>query len=403
MQITLPESVGFSSQHIADIDTAIQSRIALGQLAGLTAMVARQGKIVYQTAHGMSDIATKQPMLLDTIFRIASMTKPITSVAVMMLYEEGYFDLDTPISSFIPAFHHVKVITAQTQTETDLVLADLDTELTIRHLFTQTSGLDGYFEDGGTPIEQVYHQERAKLLQTNPPLTLKKMMEVIATLPLAHQPGARWAYGLGLDVLAYLVELISGMRYEEFLQTRIFAPLKMVDTAYHVPPRNVHRLARVHQYTAQHDQLKRQEFDWMQVPSSSPSYVEGGNLLVSTLGDYGRFLQMLLNKGEFEGVRLLRPDTVDQIASNHVPINILRNGFPDIRDGYGFGLGVRVRMDETASSAVGSRGEYGWGGLYNTVFWVDPQKSLFGLLLQQQFGFSFAREFKTMVYQALLS
>ena len=398
---TMSEPLDSSTAHLAGMDTALQAHIDQRHVAGFTALFAHHGQIVYQAAHGVLDVETNQPMHQDAIFRIASMTKPITSVAVMMLVEEGYFDLDTPISTFIPAFKEVKVLVEQS--ETGMVLADLETEVTIRHLFTQTSGLEGYFENDGMPIEQIYHETRVQLEQTDPPLTLAKMIGAIASIPLACQPNTRWAYGLGLDVLAYLVELVSGMPYATFLQTRIFDPLNMVDTAYHIPPEKAHRLARVHRYSEEKAELTRHEFAWMNMPSAPPSYVEGGNLLASTIGDYARFSQMLLNRGELDTVRLLRPETVDLVASNHVSKEVLRNGFRDVSDGYGFGLGVRVRIDETASSTVGSQGEYGWGGLYGTLFWVDPVKSAFGLLMMQHFGFPLGQEFKRMVYDAFTS
>lgn len=394
--------VGFSSEQRTRISTALQTHIDQGHVAGMITLLTQQGKIVHQATHGVMDLATSQPMPLDAIFRIASMTKPITSVAVMMLYEEGHFDLDTPISAFVPAFGQAKVLVAQS--ESDTVLVDLETEITIRHLLTHTSGLAGYFEPDGTPIEQMYHLARVGLEQSDPPLTLKKMIETLATVPLAHQPGTRWAYGMGLDVLAYLVEVLTGMPYEQFLQSRIFEPLNMEDTAYHLPSEKAHRLVRVHRYHLDNAQLKREEALWMQVPPYPPSYVEGGNMLVSTVSDYAQFAQMLLNKGELGGVRLLQPETVDLIASNHVTDDILKRSkeFFDYQDGYGFGLGVRVRIDETRSEATGSNGEYGWGGLYGTVFWIDPVKSFFGLLMMQQFGFSPTTEFKKLVHEALI-
>lgn len=391
----------FSTMHIAKIDAAMQHHIDQHHVAGFTALLVYRDQIVYQAAHGVLDIETNQPMPQDAIFRIASMTKPVTSVAVMMLAEEGNFDLDTPISAFIPAFKDAKIVVEHS--EIGESLANLETAITIRHLFTQTSGLEGYFEDEGTPIERMYHSARMQLEQTDPPLTLAKMMEAIAAVPLACQPGTRWAYGLGLDVLAYLVELVSGMPYATFLQTRIFDPLNMVDTAYYIPPEKAHRLARVHHYSQEQAKLTCREFAWMNVPSTPPSYVEGGNLLVSTLSDYARFAQMLLNRGELDGVRLLQPETVDLISSNHVPQEVLRNGFRDISDGYGYGLGVRVRMNETKSTMVGSKGEYGWGGLYGTVFWVDPVESVLGLLMGQHFGFPLGQEFKRTVYDVLKS
>ncbi|MEM7133833.1 MAG: serine hydrolase domain-containing protein [Chloroflexota bacterium] len=399
MNASTPESQGFSAQGIANIDRTLRSYIELKRVAGLTSMVARHGQIVYHSALGILDVEADKPMRQDAIFRIASMTSPISSVAIMMLVEEGHFDLDTPIAAFIPEFKESKVLESGSGDE--IVLADLEQDITVRHLFTQTSGLEGYFEDDGTTIEQMYHQKRVELEQNNPPLTLSKMMRAVAKIPLAHQPGSCWAYGLGVYMLAYLVELVTNTPYEKFLQTRIFEPLKMVDTAYYIPPEKAHRLAGVHHYFAEEDQLKRHEFPWMNVPSQPPSYVEGGNLLLSTMDDYARFAQMLLNKGELDGVRLLRPETVELIASNHVSEDALRNGFRDYHDGYGYGLGVRVCMDETQSDAAGSKGEYGWGGLYNTVFWVDPEKSLFGLLMIQQLGFSIAQEFKALVYEAM--
>ncbi|MEZ4732421.1 MAG: serine hydrolase domain-containing protein [Caldilineaceae bacterium] len=370
---TFSKSKKISETRLAEIDRALKAHVNRGHVAGFAAMLVQHDQIIYQAAHGVLDIETQEPMPHDAIFRIASMTKPVTSVAVMMLVEEGYFDLDTPIFTFIPAFKDAKVLVETNGT--GMVLADLETEITVRHLFTHTSGVEGYFEDEGTPIERMYYEKRTYLEKSDPPLTLSKMMEAIASIPLACQPNTHWAYGLGLDILAYLVELASGMPFMTYLQTRIFDPLNMVDTAYHIPPEKTHRLARVHRYSQEKAELTRHEFAWMDVPSTPPSYVEGGNLLVSTLKDYGRFAQMLLNRGELDGVRLLRPETVDLIASNHVPHHVLHNGFQDINDGYGFGLGIRVQMSDNVTRA-GSQGEYGWGGLYSTVFWVDPAQSL---------------------------
>ncbi|MEM7032114.1 MAG: serine hydrolase domain-containing protein [Chloroflexota bacterium] len=339
---------------------------------------------------------------IDSIFRIASMTKPITVVAVMMLYEAGHFSLDTPISAFIPSFKTMQILTHKDNLETNLAVAH--TAITIRHLLTHTAGLS-YNDDEGDFLGRKYEEAFLALEKTTDKLTLGQWVNTIATLPLANEPGTAWRYGFSIDVLAHLVEIISGLPFDQYLQERIFAPLQMKDTAFHVPPEKAHRIASVHRYFADEDRLERGDFPWLRIPQEAPSYIEGGNHLVSTAPDYAHFAQMLLNKGEWQGVRLLKPETIDLIRQNHLTTKVLHNGFIDPRfprnESYGFGLGMRVLMDNRQPGGIGS---FGWDGLYGTVFWVDPKNGLFGLMMIQQFGpphQEIRQNFQTIVYQAL--
>jgi CubicO group peptidase (beta-lactamase class C family) len=403
MQTTTPETVGFSSSRLRRIDRLMQGYVDRSDLAGMIATVARRGKTVYYEKVGWMDIEAQKPMQDDAIFLIASMTKPITSVAIMMLYEEGHFHLNTPVSKFIPAFKDTKVFVKET--ESGIETEPLRQEITFRHLFTHTAGISyGFNKDD--PIDRIYQEASKNIEASKVPFTAKTLVEGLATLPLAFQPGTKWRYSFSIDVLGYLVEVISGMPLDAFLQERLFKPLGMVDTAFYVPPEKAARVATVYGHPDPGKGLQRLEN--IKPSPEPPSFPSGGGGLVSTIHDYARFAQMLANGGELDGVRILSPKTVALYNINHTPIEALPYGFVDndlYHAGYGYSLGTRVLMDVSKTGMAGSVGEFGWDGAYSTYFWVDPQEGLYGVLMLQHSPnayYPIAQQFKLLTYQALV-
>jgi len=399
-----PNSVGFSAERLERIGTVMQRYVAEGKIAGIIATVARRGQTAYREKFGFADVESGAAMQFDTIFRIASMTKPVTSIAAMLLYEEGWFDLNTFVYEFIPAFKDVKVFVKQDKS--GLAVAPLERPITFRHLFTHTSGLS-YGFDPEDPIDALYHKERASLLHFLGPGARggnKELVEALVKLPLAFQPGTQWRYSLSIDVLGYLVELISGKPLDVFFQERILQPLGMVDTDFYVPAPKVSRAAKVYMTPAAGSGLARVDFS---ISTERPALLSGGGGLCSTVGDYARFAQMLVNGGELDGVRLLSPRTVALMEMNQAPAQampyeqragILKNA------GYGYGLGMRVLTDVAASGRAGSAGEFGWDGAFATYFWIDRKEALYGLLMMQHQAWPFPihDQFKALTYQALV-
>ena len=397
MLTVAPETQGFSRVRLARVQTAMQRYFDNEQLAGTVTLVARCGQVVHLDACGMMDLKAVKPMTLDAIFRIYSMTKPITSTAVMMLYEEGHFRLNQPISHFIPAFKEMKVYQPRGSADFDLVPAQR--EITIRDLLTHTSGLS-YGFDEKSAVDHLYRENVWKVLDENPGADLAQMIELVAKLPLAHHPGSAWRYSMATDVLGRLVEVVSGQTLEDFLQERIFDPLCMSDTGFYVPTEKHARFTAVYG-PAEGGGLKEIE------PANHPHYTQpvslfsGGGGLVSTAADYFRFAQMLLNKGVLDDVRLLSPKTVELMMTNHLPGNGTKWDDP----ANGFGLGGSVLVDVAASQGYNSLGNWGWGGAANTWFWIDPREQLVGVLMTQYmpaFVLPVDQDFKNMVYQAMI-
>ena len=396
------EDVGISSERLLRVDHALQRYVDQEKLAGIVALLAREEQVCYFERFGQMSRETGMPMRLDTIFRIYSMTKPITSVAAMMLWEEGRFQLDDPVSRYIPKLGRMKVY-QENGNGSGSASVEPDRPMTIRDLLTHTSGLTyGQWLRDESEVDRMYHE--ADLL--NRGQTLEEMVEKLSELPLAFQPGTRWCYSVATDIVARLVEVISGMPFDEYLHQMIFEPLGMPDTGFHVPEEKIERLATTYGPNMSNG-LK---------PIDTPAdgfgrparFLGGGGGLVSTALDYLRFSQMMLNKGELDGVRLLGRRTVELMTTNHLPPELLpfsispsTSGFSK---GYGFGLGFAVMTDLTQSTAMGSEGEYTWGGAANTYFWVDPQEQLIGILLTQfmpMFHYNIDREFRVLAYQAL--
>ena len=369
-----PEAVGLSSERLERLSAAMQGLVDEGRLAGITTLIARHGKVAHFGTFGAQDMEAGKPMAEDTIFRIYSMTKPITSVALMLLYEEGRFKLSDPVQQYIPEFKDLPV--AVGEDENGIVTEPADHPMTIRELMSHTAGLSyGIFSE--SPVDTLYRE--AEIL--HPDSTLRDMIEDLATIPLRHQPGSIWHYSVAVDVQGYLVEVLSGQPFDAFLKERIFDPLGMDDTSFWVPPEKADRFAQVYVYG---------EDGALELPGDEPlrdrdylspvKFLSGGGGLVSTTMDYARFCQMLLNGGELDGVRLLAPSTVELMHRDQMP-----KGVAEFSPGQGFGLNFAVVKDPVEADSI-SKGEYYWGGAAGTWFWIDPLEDLVFVGMIQQFG-----------------
>ncbi|MCP3690002.1 MAG: beta-lactamase family protein [Gammaproteobacteria bacterium] len=347
--------------------------------AGMVTLVSQNGKAIHQSALGFQDIASQTPMTQDSIFRIYSMTKPITSVALMTLFEKGKFKLDDPAHHWIPALKTLKVYRNASKND------DLDSHITIRQLLTHTAGFSYGFDPDNNPVDKLYGEVWNALKQNK---SLTELMEIVFSLPLFAQPGTRWHYSIATDVCGYLVELMSDMPFGDYLQQTIFDPLYMTDTAFEVTADKRHRFTTL--YGPGDDGPLTQLEDNKDSPFIPPANMDkvnlqsGGGGLISTITDYWQFAQMVLNRGQLNGARILKPETIDTMTSNHVDEKFLPlpfNGiFPNPTDGYGFGLGYCITMQQ---NDIGSVGDFGWGGMADTYCWIDPVQQIVGILMQQ--------------------
>jgi CubicO group peptidase (beta-lactamase class C family) len=367
--------------------------------------VMRKGQLAFAEVYGKADVARNKPMRPDTIFRIYSMTKPLTSVAVMMLYEEGRFQLDDPISKFIPAFANPRVMTGGSRGKIDTVPAER--EINFRDLLTHTSGLTyGFMESN--PVDAAYRDKTNGVDFQTADTSLKQLVERLAELPLIAQPGKAWNYSVSTDVLGYLVEVVSGQPFEKFLAEKVIKPLGMVDTDFHVPKDKHERFAA--NYQVGPDGKLQVIDDPTKSRYLAPRSVNsGGGGLVSTASDYLRFAKFMLNKGELDGVRLLGRKTVELMTSNHLPGDMADMGMPRFSEspyyGIGFGLGFSVMINPAKAQIVGSPGEYAWGGAASTAFWCDPVEDMAVVLLTQLMPSStypIRRELRVLTYQAIV-
>jgi len=381
--ITSPEDVGMSSEKLAQVKPAVQALIDKEKIAGASVIVARKGKIAMFETFGMMDKEAKKPMKPDTIFRFYSMTKPITSVAVMMLYEQGKLNLDDPVSRYIQEFKGLKVY-AESGKHAKQVR-----QMSIRDLLRHTSGLTyGFF--GNTPVDKMYMARSVFDWDSS----LQDMINKLSKIPLLYQPSTKWHYSVSTDVLGYLVQKISGQSLDKFFKKRIFKPLKMKDTAFHVPAKKTERFAVCYGPNLSGG-LKIVDGPAKSRYLKKPSLFSGGGGLVSTARDYMRFCQMLLNKGQLDGKRLLRPETVEMMTTNQLPDSVKRG-----EDG-GFGLGFSVRLKDGKFP----KGEYGWGGAASTHFWISPKDELIVIALSQYMPYSARLEnaVKPIVYDSILN
>ena len=398
-----PEDVGLSSERLIRLKTAMQGYVDRRDVAGVVMLIARHGRVAYFESVGYRDAEAKAPMTPDTIFRQASMTKPIVAVAALMLFEEGRFQLSDPVSKWLPEFRDMRVL--QLGLAGAYTTVPARTPITIRHLLTHTNGL----QSGDGVLLPAYDKIAPR---TVPNDTLGAFVTRLARMPLNFEPGTAWHYGAagnGLAVVGRLVEVISGQSLDEFLSERILRPLKMSDTCFYLPEGKLSRFAA----TYRPDANKKIELDEAPTINSlffrERTYFSGTGGLVSTASDYLRFQQMLLNGGELDGVRILGRKTVALMTSNHTGnlyVEVKLDGQQVIAGGpgYGFGLGVSVLVDLGASGQLGSEGMFGWGGAYNTISFVDPKEDMIAIVMSQlrpNAHLNLRRDFQTLAFQAL--
>ncbi|MBO1075909.1 serine hydrolase domain-containing protein [Roseomonas marmotae] len=398
-----PEDVGLSSARLARVDAWREALVRDGRLAGATTLVMRHGQVAHLGCSGLADMARGVPMTPETILRIYSMTKPLTSVAIMMLYEEGRFQLDDPITRFLPCFRDMRVFTGGSQGSYQSVPAERD--ITFRDLLTHTSGLTYGFMQASM-VDALYREQGVDFQTSD--RSLGEVVEAAAGVPLLAQPGREWNYSIATDVLGHLVAVISGQDFGTFLRERLIQPLGMVDTDFHVPAGKLPRFAACYGRGA--DGRLSLIDDPQDSRFGEPRAIcSGGGGLVSTVGDYVRFCQFLLNRGELDGTRLLGRKTIALMMSNHLPGDMAAMGQPRFSEstyeGIGFGLGFSVMLDPARAQILGSPGECAWGGAASTAFWVDPAEDMAVILLTQLIPSStypLRRELRVLTYQALM-
>ena len=382
LQEAAPARAGVSGERLARIDAMCADAIRENRIPGVVALVARHGKIVYHKAFGMADNEAGRPLKRDDIFRIASQSKAITSTAVMMLWEEGRFRLDDPVSNWIPGFKDAQVLTNYVEADGTWTGEPVKRAITIRHLLTHTSGLGYGVIDGDARFKKLYAKAGVVDLFTTEPVTIGESVERLAKLPLHHHPGEKFTYSEGLDVLGRFIEVVSGMPFDVFLQKRLFGPLGMKDTGFYLPAEKAGRLVAVQ---------KPEGSRWVRYPvtfydpgypiKGAKSFFSGGAGLCSTAKDYATFLQMYLNGGELGGVRILSRTTVDTVLREQVGRDLFGGGDKH----YGLAFGVVTEKGQ-GKGGEGSAGTFDWGGYFNTQYFADPKEQLIGVLMKQTQG-----------------
>lgn len=391
---TSTAAAGMSPERLERLDEHFHRYVDDGLIAGVVTYIVRRGQVVHEDAYGLADIAAQRPMSQDTYFYVYSMTKPVTSVALLMLYEEGKFQLDDPLADYLPEMADLKLYVGEGD-DGDMILKDPARQPTVLDVFRHTAGfLYGF--GGNRGIDRAYAD--AALMNG----TLSELTRKLGKIPLAYEPGTEWVYSVSHDVQARLVEVLSGMSFDEFAQQRIFDPLGMKETVFGRPDALKDRFAVI--YGGQRGQLR--PTGALDEPGAA-SRVLGGLSLSSTAADYARFAQMLVNSGELDGVRILSRKTVDLMASNHLPPGVTRGaagGGP--AGGEGYGLGVRVVTDPAAAGNLTSAGTFGWSGAAGTHFFVDREEDLVAVFMIQSMGggagLGISDEFETLVYQAIV-
>lgn len=396
--LAAPEEVGFSSARLMRIDALVQGYVDQQQLAGAVTLVARRGQVVHFEAFGMGDEGV--PMRTNAVFRLFSLTKPITCVAAMILYEEGHFQLYDPVADFIPEFAGMKVFAGEGADGLELV--EPERAMTIHDLLINTSGLaDG---DGDTPVDDLYREtgvfgdleEMGEFCILFGDRSLKGMVHKLGQIPLLYHPGEQWSRSVSADVLGHLVEVVSGMPLDRFCTERIFKPLGMVDTGFYVPAEKLDRFTAL--YSADPQQgIRLREPPMPSLFATPTTFFSGGVGLVSTTGDYYRFAQMLLNGGQLHGARILSRKTVELMTVNHL--------WGEYDDGYGFGLGLAVLTDLGHAQGLGSEGSFGWAGASTSSFVVDPREELVAVFMSQLVPdkpYPVIDQFRTLTYQAIV-
>lgn len=400
---TVPETEGFSADRLARLNHAMAGFVKRGMLSGAVTVLARHGEIINIGVNGYQDIRKKTPMNVNTIFRIYSMTKPVTAVAMMILYEQGKWHPNDPISKYIPEFAGLKVY-AGTDAQGNMQLEAPQHPPTMGELMSHTAGFgSGLF--GDTPMDRLYRRNNP-LAAAN----LHSFIKILAGMPLVYQPGEAWVYSVSADIQGYLVEKLSGQSLPEFMQKHIFKPLGMTDTGFSVPAAKLERLATLYRYD--NKQQKLVPLPRARKITQTPGLPSGGSGLYSTAQDYYRFAQMLANGGEYAGARILAPSTVKLMRSNRLPQRLLTGrygiGVTRMRPGFGYGLGVAVFTDPIRAGSTIGRGSFLWYGAAGTWFWVDPTNDVVFIgMIQRRLADgglpNLQRLSRTLVYQALVN
>lgn len=394
-----PAAVYLSSERLDRVDRMIQKAVDDNIIPGAVAIICRNGKIAYHKAFGQKDVENSIPFKTDDIFRIASQTKAITTTAAMMLWEEGKFRLDDPISNWIPEFKNPTVITRFFMSDSSYRSKSAGKEITVRHLMTHTSGLGYGVIDGDERLKAIYAKAGITDLFTTKPISIEESVKKLAALPLHHVPGEAYKYSEGLDVLGYLIEIWSGQKFGEYLAEHVFAPLGMKDTFFYLPASKSDRLVPV--------QTKNKDGEWIHFTDTfydvnypktgARMFFSGGAGLSSTALDYATFLQMYLNKGELNGTRLLSRNTVDFMLQNQIG-----DLFGDTK-GFGLGFSILTKKGEMLGGQ-GSEGSFDWGGYFNTKYFADPKDQVIGIILKQtqRIGGDYTSDmFRQLVFQAI--
>ena len=390
-----PAEQGFSADRLGRIDLMVNEQLTNKWIQGAVVLIARNGKVVYHKAYGFSDLEKQTPMKKDDIFRNASQTKAITSLAVMMLFEEGKFMLDDPISNYIPEFKNPKVLNTMNWSDTSYTTVPAKSEVTIRQLLTHTSGID-YAIIGSQDFKAIYAKAGVPVGIGDGKGALADKIKILGGLPLKHQPGDAFTYGLNTDVLGYLVEVSSGMSLDQFFRTRIFTPLGMNDTYFYLPKEKQSRLVPL--YQVRNNALEKSTNaiggnpDY---PKAEGTYFSGGAGLSGSIEDYAKFLQLFINKGEYNGVRLLSRKTVELMLTNQTLAPVTTQ----------FGLGFALESDKNDYQSISSMGTFSWGGAFATSYWGDPKEKLVGIIYTNMIGapgHGRSEKFKILTYQAII-
>jgi CubicO group peptidase (beta-lactamase class C family) len=393
-----PKSVGMSAERLDRIGSMLEAAVADDVIPGATVLIARHGKIIYHKSFGSSDNPNDRAARTDDIYRIASQTKAITSTAIMMLWEEGKFGLDDPISKFIPEFKNPTILNSFRMTDSSYTTNPATREITIRHLLSHTSGLGYGVIDGDERFKAIYKKAGVTDLFTTKDISIGESVKKLAKLPLHHSPGDAFVYSEGLDVLGYLVEVVSGMSFSDFLQTRLFLPLGMNDTNFYQPEAKANRLVKIQTKTNDKWAYFTDTFYDVDYPiKGAKRFFSGGAGLSSTAKDYATFLQMYLNEGELNGKRFLSRTTIETMMQNQT------KDYLGTEKHYGLAFGV-VKADGVMKGGIGGEGTFDWGGYFNTQYFADPEEGIIGILMKQtqRIGGDYTGErFRSMVFSAV--
>ncbi len=402
-----PEAVGFDSARLKKLDDAMAKVVTDGRVPGMTTLLARHGKVVAFRTYGKASLETGKPMQKDALFRIYSMSKPITGVAMMILFEEGKWRLDDPVTRYVPEFKNLKVMVKADKDGKITEVEDMKRPPTMREIMSHTAGF-GYGLGDDHPVDKLYREK--KVLGAT---SLHEMIDRTATIPLMYQPGTNWSYSSVVDIQGYIVEKLTGQKFGDFLAERVFKPLKMNDTAFATGAAKADRLASVYVYDKEAGKIvEPTELFGGRMPdfTKPPAMESGGGGLVSSTMDYARFSQMILNKGVLDGVRLLSPASVELMGTNVIPKDVLLNtngtGGARFNEAVGFGLDFMVVKDARAAGTLQGNGTMSWGGAAGTWFWVDPTNDIIFVGMIQRLGGTggddLGTQARTLTYQALI-